>query len=106
MTTPGGHIMTCIFDCIPGSLSLRLGGPVINLTDSRLIRARCGLFEPTYWVYLADVCDGTGPCFSCVLGAMHLRSPRAWIRGCSKFTRSRRQSPSINDLLVARNLRP
>jgi len=24
----GGHIMTCIFDCILVSLSLRLGGPV------------------------------------------------------------------------------
>jgi len=53
----GGHTMTCIFDCILGSLSPRLGGPVIIRTDSRLIHERCGPFGQTWWVCLADVCD-------------------------------------------------
>jgi len=46
----GGHIMTCIFDCFLGSLSLRLGGPVIILTDSRL----------TLWAIRTDTMSVSG----------------------------------------------
>lgn len=46
----GGHIMTCIFHCILGSLSLRLGVPVIILTDSRL----------TLWAIRTDMTSVSG----------------------------------------------